>query len=192
MRIPTIEHHRVRELSPWALNPREHDEDQVGRLTRSLSHFGLGALPVIQTGTRRILAGHGRIAALLEMGQGELMIPCAAMDLSTEDCEAYSIADNRLVDLSEWNLMDLREILAGLDNGAFPVEVTGFTADEIRALFGAPGNIEEADEVAPEEIGLIYEVELMGTKARVTGPSKREANAILKALCSALGYQKAE
>lgn len=138
LRLPTIEHLKVRDLIPWGQNPREHSEDQIDRLKLSLEQFGLARLPVIQKGTRRILAGHGLAIALAARGDRDMVIPCVVVDLGQEDADAYTVADNRITDLSEWNLPQLREVIAELDNGAFPIETTGFTEDELRRLFGAP------------------------------------------------------
>lgn len=196
MRLPTIEHHKVKDLIPWGENPRAHDVDQLGRLDASIRHHGLASIPVIQAGTRRILAGHARVQVLLDQGEGETVIPCAALDCSEEDAAAYTVADNRLVDLSEWNVMDLRSIFGDLDNGEFDVaSATGYTEAEIKRLFGSipegmGAEVEAFD--APEADPEVYELEIVGNKAKVVGPNKKHGKAILQALCGALGYEVAK
>ena len=118
LRLPTIEHHAVKALIPWGDNPRAHGVEQMRLLQKSLGHYGLAALPVIQKGTLRILAGHGRIAALLDMGHKETVIPCIALEVDLEDAAGYTVADNQLTVRSKWNLPQLREVIVDLDNGA--------------------------------------------------------------------------
>ena len=140
LKLPEVVQLRVRDLRPWAGNPREHSAEQLRIIQKSIAHHGLVALPVVQKGTNRLLAGHGRLQALLDAGHGDSLIPVIVADLDEQDATAYTVVDNRTVDLSSWSLTSLQEILAGLDNGSFDLEATGFTLEAIEDLFGAlPG-----------------------------------------------------
>ena len=118
LKVPQILRMRVRDLRPWGENPREHGQDQLERLQKSLDQFGLAALPVVQAGTLRILAGHGRVQALIDAGHGDELIPVVVLDVDDDGAAAYTVADNRLAEVSEWNPLQLRDVLGELDNGA--------------------------------------------------------------------------
>lgn len=135
---PKLRKIKVSEILPWDANPREHSDDQLGMLQKSLEHFGLVSLPVVQAGTGKLIAGHGRLAALKASGRADHEISVLEVDLSDEDAAAYAVADNRLTDLSTWNLPALRAVMADLDNGAFDMEIVGFTADDMGQLFAGP------------------------------------------------------
>lgn len=172
LRLPEVVQMRVRDLRPWAGNPREHNAEQLRLISKSISAHGLVALPVVQKGTNRLLAGHGRLQALLDGGFGDTVIPVVAADLDETHATAYTVADNRLTDMSSWSLSSLQEILAGLDNGGFDVEATGFTLGAIEDLFGGidapdgglkgdPDHIPEPPAVPETVLG---EVILMGAR----------------------------
>jgi len=193
LRLPTIEYHQVKDLIPWEGNPRVHDAEQLRLLAKSIRHHGLARLIVIQKNTRRILAGHGCHEALMEMGNAETPIPCVAVECSLEDAEAYTVADNRLSDRSEWSLPALRDVLGELDNGQFDVEWTGYTQAELKKLFGPEikvpdlelGDVMEAD---PE----FYELQVAPGTVKVTGPDKAKAKRIARALATVLSAEVSE
>jgi DNA modification methylase len=134
LRLPEVLRVRVEDLKPFEGNAREHDAEQVRLLQKSMKQYGLAALPVVQQGTLRILAGHGRVEALKASGHGEVVIPVIAVDLSDKDATAYTIADNRLTDLSTWNIPQLRDQLHELEESGFDLEAAGFTDEAWEAL----------------------------------------------------------
>lgn len=129
LRLPEVLRTRVGDLVPFAGNPREHDVEQVRLLQKSLGRYGLAALPVVQKGSLRILAGHGRVEALKASGHSDAVIPVVAVDLSDEDATAYTVADNRLTDLSHWNVPQLQDLLGELEETGFDLECAGYTED---------------------------------------------------------------
>ena len=135
LKEPSVVRLRVEQIVPWDGNPREHNFEQVRLLQKSLDHFGIVALPVVQAGTNKLIAGHGRVQALKAAGRTLEEIPCLSVELSDEDAMAYAVTDNRLTDLSSWNIPALKAAMVELDNGAFDVELTGFTADALADMF---------------------------------------------------------
>ena len=189
LRVSTVEHHAIKDLMPWASNPRVHDPEQLRLLEKSIEHHGLVALPIVQKGTLRILAGHGRVEAMLNMGLGNTVIPCIVLDCSTEDAEAYTVADNRIGDLSMWGMLDLRDILGELDNGAYDMEFTGYTEDELKKIFGtlAPA-VEPLADVDPEEEEepLILEAWIYKGRVEVKNPAAKKPGKIEPLLAAAI------
>ena len=80
----------------------------------------------------QLLSGHGRVAAARLLGYRE--VPCVRLEhLSPAEARAFSIADNRLTEVSSWNEQLLGEIfteLAAIDLD-FSLEATGFSVGEI-------------------------------------------------------------
>lgn len=180
LRVPEVVQIRVKELRPWAGNPREHTAEQLRLIQKSISAHGLVALPVVQKGTNRLLAGHGRLQALLDAGHGDTLIPVIVADLDDQGATAYTVADNRLTDLSGWSLTSLQEILSGLDDGAFDIETTGFTLGALEDLFGglpggggsSPKTDPDAAPPVPESAETVLgEVLLMGPHRLICGDS---------------------
>lgn len=136
---PRLERRVLADILPWDGNPRIHSEGQVAMLEKSLDAFGLGALPIIQAGTNKLIAGHGRLIALKRKMPLSADIPVLVMDVDDLQALGYAIADNRLQELSEWDNSLLRSAMAELDDGSFDVEAVGFTDEILAGMFGAGG-----------------------------------------------------
>ena len=104
LKEPALIRLRVDQIVPNAGNAREHNHEQLRLLQKSLEHFGIVALPIVQKGSNMLIAGHGRVEALKAAGRTSDVIPCLEVELSDDDAMAYAVTDNRLTDLSSWNL----------------------------------------------------------------------------------------
>jgi DNA modification methylase len=126
-----VEWLRISEIKPDPWNPRKHSARQIKQLTASIKTFGFLA-PILTDRDNKILAGHGRLLALQRLGRVEVPV-IRAEHLTPEEARAYSIADNRLTELSTWDEQLLGEILRELSaiDLDFSLEVTGFSMGEI-------------------------------------------------------------
>lgn len=141
-----IQHVLLSRLKPWPGNPRtKHD---VAAISKSIGHFGFVNPILVQKGTWRVIAGHGRIAAAKKAGLTE--VPVVVLDLDDKDAAAYTVADNRLTEKSEWDLPRLKTLLADLDNGSFDLELTGFDADDLARMFDGDRTGEADPDAVPE------------------------------------------
>lgn len=119
----------VAELIPYARNARTHSPEQIRRLRASLREFGF-VNPVLIDGAGNIIAGHGRVLAAEAEGMTE--VPCVLVEhLSDVQRRAYILADNRLAEMSGWDMemvsLELGEIqMEGLD-----LTITGFDAADL-------------------------------------------------------------
>jgi hypothetical protein len=147
MREPRLIRLRVDQIIPNPENARLHDDEQIRMLQKSMEKFGLVSLPVVQTGTHKLIAGHGRIEGYKAAGQGLLEIPVLEVDLDDQEAIAYGIADNRLSDRSDWSSLHLKAALVDLDDGSFDLECIGFSTDDMQILFPTE---EEAPPPPPE------------------------------------------
>ena len=93
--------------------------------------FGVNA-PLLVNRHGQIISGHGRYAAAKLLGLHEVPVICLN-DLSSEQAEAYMLADNQLTDRSHWDdkklAIHLKELsILALD---FDIQATGFDLPEI-------------------------------------------------------------
>src|SRR5262249_41832317 len=123
-----------RGLLPYERNPRTHSKKQIEQIAASIREFGF-TNPVLSDGERRIIAGHGRVAAAKLLGMDR--VPTIRLEhLSEAQKRAYIIADNRLAELAGWDEALLAIELKDLIEIDFSVELTGFATAEIDLVIG--------------------------------------------------------
>ncbi len=141
-------------LKPYAKNPRTHSDEQVTKIAASMTEFGF-TNPILVDSNNGIVAGHGRLAAarLLKLEE----VPVVVLDHLTEaQRRAYVIADNRLALEAGWDEELLAAEPAALEADDFDLSLTGFTADELTAIWAeadsTTGDDDSADDApaAPE------------------------------------------
>jgi DNA modification methylase len=120
-------------LIPYARNSRTHSDEQVSQIAASIKEFGF-TNPVLIDESGGIIAGHGRVMAARKLGLSE--VPTLTLSgLSETQKRAYVIADNRLALNAGWDEEMLRVEFEALKETDFNLELTGFSLDEIDALF---------------------------------------------------------
>jgi DNA modification methylase len=128
-------------LKPNPNNTRRHGAGQIGKLTANINVFGM-IVPVLVDNEHNVVAGHARVEAAIRAGLRS--IPTILIDhLTPAQLRAFSIADNRLHDLGEWNEVELANELKALSalDLDFSMELTGFEVAEIDTLvFNTPGS----------------------------------------------------
>lgn len=140
----------IDELVPYAGNAKEHPEEQLEQLSKSISDYGFND-PVgvwhAPDGSTVIVEGHGRVLAAQRLGLTEL--PTISLDhLSDEQRRQYVHVHNQTTLTSGFDLDILQADLAEL--GDFDWQAYGFELDEV--LEELP-EFEEEEPVpmAPEE-----------------------------------------
>ena len=125
-------------LRPYERNARTHSERQVALIAQSIETFGF-TNPIIADEDGTIIAGHGRWEAARVLGLKTVPVLRSA-HLTPEKVKAYRIADNKLAELSGWD-MDLLKIdlgeLSALDLD-FSIETIGFEHAEIDVILDEP------------------------------------------------------
>jgi hypothetical protein len=102
-------------LQKWPRNPKGHD---IPAIKQSIAKFGFVQPIVLDEGTSRMVAGHGRLEALIELhrdgaalpkrivqqGDGEWLVPVlrGVVFASEREAEEYLLVDNRLVEKGGW------------------------------------------------------------------------------------------
>lgn len=103
------ERRKVKDLVPWAQNPRKITPEQLGHLKASIERFGYAA-PVVINHDGTIIAGHMRTRAMLELGMGdtEVDVRIASRLLTPDEMQELAINDN--VPRGEWDIEKMLEM----------------------------------------------------------------------------------
>jgi len=125
----------VSQLVPYKANARTHSREQIQKIAESITRFGF-CNPILIDDNYQVIAGHGRVEAAKLLGLTD--VPTLRIDhLSAAEKRAFTIADNRLAELADWDLDTLADELGALLDLEFEVELTGFDLDEIQTLLDA-------------------------------------------------------
>jgi len=100
------EKRKVKDLIPYELNPRQMTEKQAKDLEKSLNKFNLAEIPAINT-NNIIIAGHQRIAILMQLGRGEeeIDVRLPSRKLTKKEFEEYNIRSNKNIGAWNWDML---------------------------------------------------------------------------------------
>ncbi len=177
-----IRYIRPEELKERDRNPRTHSKKQIDQIVRSIEQFGF-TNPLLVDSEKRLIAGHGRLAAARLLKIETVPTVCLA-DMSPDHVRAYVIADNKIAENAGWDreLLAIEfKYLAELDID-FDLSVTGFDTPEIDIIFGEHDQLSasQANAEAPEEVltpsdgpavSAVGDVWLMGNHRLLCGDS---------------------
>ena len=120
----------VADLIPYALNSREHSDDQVAQIAASIRAFGF-TNPVLIDEANNLIAGHGRVMAARKLGMTDVpAIVVTGMDERKR--RALIIADNKLALNASWDMEAL--LVEVRDLGGEFGELMGYSDDELAAM----------------------------------------------------------
>lgn len=141
-----VEYMAVADIRPAESNPKAHDEAGI---RKSIEHFGVGELPLLDERTGRLVAGHGRIDGLAHLEglgrkppagvrvreDGAWLVPVIRgwASRTDDDARAYVIASNKLTEKGGWDDRALLEDLSVLADSVL-LDVTGFTSVDVDNL----------------------------------------------------------
>ncbi|MXP76702.1 ParB N-terminal domain-containing protein [Lachnospiraceae bacterium WCA-9-b2] len=141
----------VAKLVPNPKNPNQHPDSQIQLLGRIIRQAGWRQPITVSKRSDFIVKGHGRLAAALLEGMKE-----APVDYQnyTSEAEEYAdlVADNRIAELAETDNKLLADIFAEIDTGEIPMELTGYTEDEVEGLVTALSEALHNDLNEPDDI----------------------------------------
>lgn len=127
MKIETL---KVSTLKPYEKNARKHPPAQVELLAKNIKSFGF-TTPILIDEKNNIIAGHGRLLALIMLKQTEA--PCVRMEgLTEEEVKALRLADNQVAALGGWDMNLVLEELGSLD--IHLQELTGFGKEDLERM----------------------------------------------------------
>ena len=147
-----VEMWQVADLAPYAKNARWHPPEQIDQIAASMERFGF-TIPMLVAEDGTIIAGHGRLMAAALLGLAEVPV-MVARGWSEEDRRLYTLADNRLAEIAEWDPEMLRIEIGELraDFGIEDMSLIGFSAEDLadilpEALLDATGGLTDPDDV---------------------------------------------
>jgi DNA modification methylase len=133
-----IEMWQIGQVKPYEKNPRKN-EGAIDAVAKSIREFGF-RVPIVVDGEGVIIAGHTRLKAAEQLGLSEVPVH-VARELSPDQVKALRIADNKLHELSSWDMELLPIELADLQGVNFDLSLLGFSAEDMAALL-APAETE--------------------------------------------------
>jgi len=141
----------VAKLIPNPKNPNQHPDNQIQLLGRIIRQTGWRQPITVSKRSGFIVKGHGRLSAALLEGMKEA--PVDYQNYTTE-AEEYAdlVADNRIAELAETDNKLLADIFAEIDTGEIPMELTGYTEDEVESLVTALSEALHNDLHEPDDI----------------------------------------
>ncbi len=147
-----VEMWQVADLVPYTKNARQHPPEQIDQIAASMERFGF-TIPMLVAEDGTIIAGHGRLMAAAQLGLAEVPV-MVARGWSEEDRRLYTLADNRLAEIAEWDPEMLRVEIDELrdDFGIEDFDLVGFSAEDLAdilpdALIDTTGGLTDPDDV---------------------------------------------
>lgn len=104
----------IDKLIPYERNNKIHDEAQIKKIAKSIKELWFRA-PILIDENNIILAGHWRLAAAKKLKLKEVPV-IQYTDLTEEQKKKYRLLDNRLADLSDYDLENLKLELQELND----------------------------------------------------------------------------
>lgn len=129
---------------PNPKNPNTHPKAQIELLAKIIKAQGWRQPITISTRSGLIVKGHGRLQAALLLGADQ--VPVDFQNYATEAEEIADLtADNRLAELAEMSTPMLADILADFDTGEMPMELTGYTEQDLEGILEAMAGADDAE-----------------------------------------------
>ena len=125
-----IEYADISLLKRYERNAKIHTKQQVAKLVQSMKTFGV-VTPILVDKEYEVIAGHGRLDALKELGYAK--VPILKLEHLTEvQDKAYRLADNRIAEDAEYDKQLLKIELEELSlSDEFVITDTGFNIAEV-------------------------------------------------------------
>lgn len=136
----------IGEIKPYWRNPRKNDKT-VEALCKVIPEVGFN-VPLVIDEKGVIVKGHARYRSAVILGIKEL--PCIVTDQSEEKNRLDRLSDNKISELTEWDVPELRYELEQID---FPLEDVGFDVPKTEFMDNTYSQIEDTsvDEDALEK-----------------------------------------
>ena len=138
-------------LVPNPKNPNTHPDAQIQALGRIIRQTGWRQPITVSKLSGFIVKGHGRLSAALLEGLKEVPVDYQNYTNAAEEY-ADLVADNRIAELAELDNKLLADIFAEIDTGEIPMELTGYTEDEVESLVTALSEALHNDLNEPDDV----------------------------------------
>lgn len=130
-------------------NARLHGDENLAAIVGSLRRFGQVEPILLQAGTRRIVAGHGRFLAMKKLNWTEVDV--IELDVDDLSATALAIALNRTAELAGWDDRVLARLLSELKDADGGLDGVGYSDAELKAMVDEIANLDQGD-VAQDDV----------------------------------------
>lgn len=172
----TIRNLEVADLKPLGRETRKHSPQQIRKIAKSITQFGV-ILPIVVDPVGRVVAGWGLVQAAKTVELAQLPGICVT-DLSEPELRALRLALNRTPEDGSWDrnelALELREIVEQAPE--LEIDTTGFEMGEIDVLLGSNGFDEEDEVPSPNldrpSISRLGDLYVLGDHAILCGDAR--------------------
>ena len=134
----------IGKVVPNPKNPNHHPKAQIELLAKIIKAQGWRQPITVSTRSGLVVKGHGRLQAAILLGADK--VPVDFQNYGTEAEEIADLtADNRLAELAEMNNTMLVDILSDFDTGEMPLELTGYTEEDMEGILAAIAGEDDAE-----------------------------------------------
>lgn len=173
---PRVTMERIDSLEPYPGNPNRGDVDAIGE---SLDQNGWYGAVVVQTSTRRILAGHHRIQAVEE--RGGRRVPVVWADVDDAAAKRIVVGDNQIPRRASTDDSDLAALLGQLHDSEGGLLGTGYATTDYRSLLrrisdDPPASDDDAPPLPKTPITKIGDVITLGPHRLMCGDATSRAD----------------
>jgi DNA modification methylase len=145
----TFETWPIERCIDYIRNPRKNDH-AVDKVAAAIREFGF-RVPIVAKSDGLVVDGHLRLKAAKKLGLTEVPVVLAD-DMSEAQIKAFRLSVNKVAELAEWDNELLGLEIMDLKDMGFDIDLIGFDADEINALFPEEPTAGLTDEDAVPEV----------------------------------------
>jgi ParB-like chromosome segregation protein Spo0J len=138
----------LKDIKPNPRNYNKHPEAQIDLLAKNIKSVGWRHPITVSKLSGLIVAGHARLEAAKRLGLSSAPVNFQDFKDVSEEM-AVLIADNRLAELAEPSMPELKDLLLELDTGALDMSLTGFdekAMEDLMTQFHVPDENKPIDE----------------------------------------------
>ena len=166
---------KLKDLVPMENNIRIHNYKQIEELIKSIKLFGQ-IRPIVIDDKNTVLAGHGLLEALIQMGyeEGQALV---MKGLKESDKKKLMLADNKIYELGNTNYDAMLAVLAEINLEGESLDIPGYDIEVLESLLADTDDIDEElkkyGDISDERKEELKE-EREELKATVVQPDERE------------------
>lgn len=132
---------KLKDLVPMENNIRIHTYKQIEELIKSIELFGQ-IRPIVIDDKNTVLAGHGLLEALIQMGyeEGQALV---MKGLKESDKKKLMLADNKIYELGNTNYDAMLAVLAEINLEGESLDIPGYDIEVLESLLADADDIDE-------------------------------------------------